>query len=237
MQLLGIHHVTAIAGEPQANIDFYAGLLGLRLVKLTVNFDDPGTYHLYYGDGAGNPGTIITFFPWPGAPRGRRGTGQVTATAFAIPWGSTQFWTSRLAAHEVQFDATVQRFGEPVISFTDPDGMVVELVSVPAVATGRAYTGSDIPVEHAIHGIHSATLTEQGYRKTADLLTDVMGFKLIGEENNRFRYALDSGEPSATVDLVCARRRNVEGRCWPALCITSRSARRMTSRNSNGWRS
>jgi len=95
-QILGIHHVTAIAGDPQTNIDFYTNVLGLRLVKLTVNFDDPGTYHLYYGDGAGHPGTILTFFPWPDAPKGRRGTGQVTDTAFAIPETSIDFWASRL---------------------------------------------------------------------------------------------------------------------------------------------
>src|SRR3954452_12390326 len=100
-KLLGIHHITAIAGQPQQNVDFYAGVLGLRLVKVTINFDDPGTYHLYYGDGVGHPGTIMTFFPWPGAPRGRKGTGQVTATAFAVPQDAIAYWIERLGEHGV----------------------------------------------------------------------------------------------------------------------------------------
>src|ERR671912_2758541 len=106
-QLPGIHHITAIAGDPQANVDFYSGVLGLRLIKLTVNFDDPGTYHLYYGDGVGSPGTILTFFPWPKAPRGKHGTGQVTQTCFAIPRGAIDFWRQRLAQLGVSFAAPV----------------------------------------------------------------------------------------------------------------------------------
>src|SRR5437667_3053059 len=113
-EILGIHHVTAIAGDPQANIDFYTGLLGLRLVKLTVNFDDPTTYHLYYGDGIGHPGTILTFFPWPGARKGRHGTGQLTHTAFAVPPGAMQYWAKRLAEHGVAFQGPLDRFGEQV---------------------------------------------------------------------------------------------------------------------------
>ena len=128
-QILGIHHITAIAGNPQTNLDFYAGLLGLRLVKLTVNFDDPTTYHLYYGDGAGHPGTILTFFPWPSAPKGRRGAGQVTETAFAIPADSVDFWTARLTAHAVPFEGPFERFGEKVVAFSDPDDMRVELIA------------------------------------------------------------------------------------------------------------
>src|SRR5260370_18735840 len=122
-QILGIHHVTAIAGDHQTNIDFYTNVLGLRLVKLTVNFDAPGTYHLYCGDGAGHPGTILTFFPWPNAPQGRRGTGQVTETAFAIAENAADFWTARLAEQRVAFQGPFERFGEQVISFSDPDGM------------------------------------------------------------------------------------------------------------------
>src|SRR5271168_2594538 len=113
-QILGIHHITAIAGDPQTNLDFYSGILGLRLVKLTVNFDDPGTYHLYYGDGVGTPGTIITFFPWPKAPRGRHGTGQVTAASFAIPPDALDYWIERLAEKGVAHQTALSRFGEPV---------------------------------------------------------------------------------------------------------------------------
>jgi catechol 2,3-dioxygenase-like lactoylglutathione lyase family enzyme len=204
MDILGIHHITAIAGAPQENIDFYAGVLGLRLVKLTVNFDDPGTYHLYYGDGVGSPGTIITFFPWPQAPRGRRGTGQVTATAFAIPSDGTGYWSERLAQHGITFEASSARFGEPVISFADPDGMTVELIASAEVVTNRAYERGGVPLNYAIRGFHSATLTEEGYEKTAALLSETMGFKLTGQERNRFRYAVGSAQPGEMVDVLCA---------------------------------
>src|ERR671936_179860 len=121
--ILGIHHVTAIASDPQKNIDFYTQVLGLKLVKLTVNFDDPETYHLYYGDEIGRPGTILTFFPWPSAPKGRRGTGQVTVTAFAVPVGALDFWIDHLAKSDVDFDAPLRRFDEDVLTIYDPDGL------------------------------------------------------------------------------------------------------------------
>lgn len=125
----GIHHVTAIAGEPQKNLDFYMGLLGLRLVKLTVNFDDPATYHLYYGDQLGHPGTILTFFPWPGAPKGRLGTGQLTAISFSIPEESIGFWSKRLESHGVAFQGPTTRFNDQMLSFSDPEGLHLELVA------------------------------------------------------------------------------------------------------------
>lgn len=203
-EILGIHHITAIAGDPQANLDFYTGLLGLRLVKLTVNFDDPTTYHLYYGDGVGHPGTILTFFPWPGAQRGRRGTGQVTATAFAIPPGALDYWTTRLAEHAVDFQLPAGRFGDPLISFADPDGMLVELIASTNLKAEHAYQAGTVPLEYAIHGFHSATLSEEGYLKTAALLTDTMGFELVQQEGNRFRYAVPSGGPASVVDVLCA---------------------------------
>ncbi|HYP08438.1 MAG TPA: VOC family protein, partial [Bryobacteraceae bacterium] len=165
-KILGIHHITAIAGDPQANLDFYSGVLGLRLVKLTVNFDDPGTYHLYYGDGVGSPGTILTFFPWPKAPRGRHGTGQVTETSFAIPIGSIAYWQERLTQHNVSYVGPFARFGDEVISFADPDGMKIELVATPGLGTSRAYLEGAVPSDAALRGFHSATLTEQGYQKT-----------------------------------------------------------------------
>jgi catechol 2,3-dioxygenase-like lactoylglutathione lyase family enzyme len=201
-QILGIHHITAIAGDPQNNLDFYAGVLGLRLVKLTVNFDDPGTYHLYYGDGVGHPGTILTFFPWPTAPKGRRGTGQVTETAFAIPEKAINYWTGRLAENDVTFQGPFDRFGEQVISFSDPDGMGIELVATKAGSHDRAYQAGPVPLEFAICGFHSATLSEEDHRDTAALLTDAMGFKLVAQEGNRFRYAVDSGGPSRLVDVL-----------------------------------
>ena len=201
-QILGIHHITAIAGNPQTNLDFYAGLLGLRLVKLTVNFDDPTTYHLYYADGAGHPGTILTFFPWPSAPKGRRGVGQVTETAFAIPENAIDFWTERLTAKGVALEGPFDRFGEKVIAFSDPDGMGVELVATANSKDDRAFEAGPIPLQFAIRGFHSATLSEADKGPTARLLTDTMGFKLIAQDGNRFRYAADSGESARLVDVL-----------------------------------
>lgn len=203
-QILGIHHITAIAGDPQTNLDFYSGVLGLRLVKLTVNFDDPGTYHLYYGDGAGHPGTILTFFPWPHAPKGRRGTGQVTQTAFAVPQNALDFWMSRLAERALDFQGPFDRFGEQGISLSDPDGLQVELIATKAARDDRAYQAGSIPLEFAIRGFHSATLLESDHLKTANLLTGAMGFKLVAQDGDRFRYAIESGEPSALVDVLHA---------------------------------
>jgi catechol 2,3-dioxygenase-like lactoylglutathione lyase family enzyme len=203
-QLLGIHHITAIAGEPQENLDFYAGLLGLRLVKLTINFDDPGTYHLYYGDGIGHPGTIMTFFPWPKAPKGRKGTGQVTATSFAVPTNAIRYWADRLDEHRIAHSAPSERFGEQVLSFSDPDGLGIELIGTATIRHERAYADGPIPREYAVHGFHSATLTEAGYQRTAALLTDTMGFRLVQQEGNRYRYTAQSGDAGAIADLVCA---------------------------------
>jgi glyoxalase family protein len=201
-QILGIHHITAIAGDPQANLDFYAGLLGLRLVKLTVNFDDPTTYHLYYGDGAGHPGTILTFFPWPTAPQGRRGAGQVTETAFAIPEGAMDFWTARLNTRGIAFDGPSDRFDEKVIALSDPDGMRVELVASAMAPLDRAYEAGPIPLEFAIRGFHSATLTQNDHAPTSKLLTGTMGFKLIAQDGNRRRYVADSQESARIVDVL-----------------------------------
>ena len=201
-EILGIHHVTAIAGDPQTNLNFYAGTLGLRLVKLTVNFDDPGTYHLYYGDGIGHPGTILTFFPWPHAPKGRHGTGQVTQTSFAVPASALGFWIDRLTGHNIAFTKLPDRFGEKGIAFSDPDGLTIELIFTSNVNAEHAYQAGPIPVESAIHGFHSATLTENDHARTADLLAGTLGFRLAGQEGNRFRYAAGTGEAGAMIDVL-----------------------------------
>src|SRR3954469_18281543 len=171
--LTGIHHVTAITADAQKNIDFYCGVLGLRLVKLTVNFDDPSSYHLYYGDESGRPGTIMTFFAWPGAPRSRVGPPQVTATAFAVPANSLDYWASRLEAHDA---APADRLGDRAIRFTDPDGIGLEIVAA-AEPGGEPWSAGPVPVEYAIRGFHSVTISEEGYESTAKVLTDLMGFK------------------------------------------------------------
>jgi catechol 2,3-dioxygenase-like lactoylglutathione lyase family enzyme len=203
-EILGIHHITAICGHPQQNLDFYAGLLGLRLIKLTVNFDDPGTYHLYYGDSIGHPGTILTFFPWPDAPKGRTGSGYVTQTSFAIPVGAVEYWTGRLTQAGVTVTSPNRRFDEAVLSFKDPDGMSVELVAAGALDEGLLFDNGPVPSRFAIHGLHSATLSEEGYLRTAGLLTQTMGLQLVGEEENRFRYVIPSRGPASVIDILCA---------------------------------
>src|SRR4030095_1650246 len=178
-EILGIHHVTAIAGDPQENLDFCTGVLGLRLVKLTVTYDDPQTSRFYYGDGQGHPGTILTFFPWPKAKKGRQGTGQVTVTAFSVPDGSLPFWAKRFTAQNVRFEGPYTRFQEQVITFSDPDGLQLELVAGASLGPDNVWQHGPVPLEHAIHGFHSATLTEEGYEQTASLLTEHLGFRLI----------------------------------------------------------
>jgi glyoxalase family protein len=200
--VLGIHHITAIARNPQRNVDFYSGLLGLRLVKLTVNFDDPTTYHLYYGNSLGTPGTILTFFPWSEAPTGYRGTGQVTAISFLIPGGSMTYWIDRLKSNGISFVGPSERFGDEFVSFHDPDGLMLELISPSSIDSqaqlhlqqtdNNTWKESPISKEHAIRGFHSATLSEEGYERTASLLADTLGFKLIAKDNreDRFRFGI-----------------------------------------------
>jgi glyoxalase family protein len=202
-EILGIHHVTAIAGEPQTNIDFYAGFLGLRLIKLTVNFDDPTTYHLYYGDGQGHPGTILTFFPWPGAARGRTGAGQVTVTSLAVPAGARGFWERRLREHRIEYKRNGHALSEDVLAFDDPDGLQLELVSSVETNPDHAWRRGPVPMEYAIRGLHRVTLTVEGYERTAALLTESMGFRLADSQANRFRYAVSSGGQRSVIDVLC----------------------------------
>jgi glyoxalase family protein len=202
--ILGLHHVTAIAGDPQRNVDFYAGVLGLRLVKLTINYDDPTTYHLYYGDGQGHPGTIMTFFPWPGAMPGRIGTGQLTVTSFAAPEKSLGYWKDRLTKLGTSVQETQSEFDENLLFFTDPDGLQLELIATPHANPNHAWNRGAVPLDFAIRGFHHVTLSENGYERTASLLTSTLGFKRIQEQGARFRYAASGGAPGTMVDLICA---------------------------------
>jgi glyoxalase family protein len=201
----GIHHITAIASDPQGTVDFYTAVLGLRLVKLTVNFDDPGTYHLYFGNDEGSPGSIVTFFPWPGVPRGTVGNGQVSAITFAVPATSLDYWTSRLRERQVQAVEAEARFGERVLRLADPDGLPLEMVATAHADPTRAWKTGPVTAEHAICGFHSATLSEGDHEGTERLLVDVLGFQTIGNERNRYRYAAASGALAGTiVDVLCA---------------------------------
>src|SRR3954463_11380641 len=176
--VLGIHHVTAIAGDPQRNLDFYAGVLGLRFVKRTVNFDDPHTYHFYFGDDVGTPGSIMTFFPWPRAFRGRQGTGQAAVTSFAVVPESIGFWVERLLAHGVKYEGPKKRDDdERVLTFRDHDGLMLEIVGHRSAEGRRVWDGAaGIPGEHAIRGFHSVTLWQEHGAKTETLLTETLGF-------------------------------------------------------------
>ncbi len=198
----GFHHLTAIVGDPQQNVDFYTGILGQRLVKRTVNFDDPTTYHLYYGDEVGTPGTIMTFFPWPNAPKGSRGTGQVVDVAFSIPTNSLGYWTERLSQHGVAFNGPTSRFDEQVISFLDPHGLSLELIAAQQPDTRSGWTQGPLPAEYAIRGFYSVTLAERDQERTAALLTETLGFRFLKQEAHRFRYVLGDGGPGATVDVL-----------------------------------
>lgn len=201
--ILGIHHVTAIASDPQRILDFYTELLGLRLVKRTVNFDDPGTYHLYFGDEIGTPGTILTFFPWPGAARGSAGVGQVTVTSFSVPEQSLGFWEQRLSAAHVPVEKSERRFDEVVLTFADPDGLKLEMVGHAGAKEFCGTRRSPVSEEHAIGGFYSVTLSEQGFEATADLLR-TMGFRAVAEQGNRFRFGVGEGGAGARVDVLCA---------------------------------
>jgi glyoxalase family protein len=201
VKLCGIHHITAIASDPQANADFYTQVLGLRFAKRTVNFDDPSTYHLYYGDRTGRPGTTITFFAWPGARRGTRGTGQVIAASFAVPKKSLDFWKARFEEHHVFSEALPPRFESSALRFTDPDGLLLEIIESGQLDDVDLKYESEVPKEFAIHGFHAPTLEVQDAEPTEDVLKEV-GFELIGEDESRRRFSVNSKSTSAWVDLI-----------------------------------
>jgi glyoxalase family protein len=217
MRSAGIHHITAIAGDPQRNLDFYAETLGLRLVKRTVNFDDPGSYHFYFGDNIGSPGTIITFFPWPGARRGARGSGQVTTVSFAIPPNSMASWKERLRANHVIAEEIAGRFGNAALRFLDPDGLLIELVAssngtpvIPSkVEEYRRETFKvtstgplDVARDDRIGGFAAPTLEVRNPEKTEELLAEILGFECVAEENSRRRFRGSGSNAAAEIDLV-----------------------------------
>ncbi|HEX9488306.1 MAG TPA: VOC family protein [Gemmatimonadales bacterium] len=196
--VLGIHHVTAIASDPQRNLDFYVGLLGLRLVKRTVNFDDPETYHLYYGDEVGTPGSIMTFFPWPGARPGRHGTGQVAVTACAVLPHSLGFWVERLVRHGIRYEGPTHH----VISFKDHDGLMLEIVGHPGAEARPAWGAAPgIPREHAIHGFYGVTIWADKGDATERVLVDTLGFRPVHEDGSTRRFAVGDGGPGTIVDV------------------------------------
>lgn len=204
MQINGLHHVTAISGPARRNLDFYGRVLGLRLVKKTVNFDDPGTYHLYYGDADAAPGSILTFFPWDQAAPGRLGIGETQETVFRVSEGAIGFWTHRLVEQGVPHEAPGKRFGESVLSFRDPDGMRLALVGVPGVESEPYWTEGGIGPENAIRGFHSVSLLLADAAPTAAILTDVFGFAEAAREETLIRYKVEGTAVGGIIDLRVA---------------------------------
>lgn len=199
----GIHHITAISSEPQGHLNFYTGLLGLRLVKLTVNFDDPSVYHTYFADRQGTPGTVLTFFPWVGIRRGRIGNHTVSSTRFATRPDTLDGWVDRLAAEAVDFDAPVDHFGERVLRFRDPEGQPLTLVETERWrGEVQPWTGHDLPEELALGGFEGVELAVADAVPTAELLTGVLGYREQGREGSRIRFIVGEGSANQVIDLV-----------------------------------
>lgn len=198
----GLHHITAIASDPKRNLDFYTSVLGLRFVKKSVNQDDPGTYHLYYGNETGEPGTALTFFPWAGLRRGRPGKGQSNATAFSIPANALPFWQERLTRLNVRTLPVETRFADQVLPFEDHDGLRLELIATAEADSRVAHVPSDVPAEFAIRGFHSSTLAVEQDAPTLRVLVDVMGYRAVANAGTRTRYAVGTAGPGSYVDVV-----------------------------------
>lgn len=200
-QILGLHHITAIAGDAQRNYDFYTKILGLRMVKKTVNFDDPTTYHFYFGDEVGSPGTILTFFPWPGAKPGQDGAGMATEIGYSVPKGSLEFWKDRFEDKNIRHFQIREKFGERELPFLDPDGLKLSLIEAAHQDDRKGYQTEDILAQNVIKGFHTVTLTLNFIEETAAVLTDIFGYKKIKTEGSFHRYGTDAVETAAFIDL------------------------------------
>jgi glyoxalase family protein len=197
----GIHHVTAIAGDASRNLDFYTRILGLRLVKKTVNYDDPGTYHFYFGDEVGHPGTILTFFPWAHAPKGRGGVGLTQQTMYRVPESAIGYWAHRFVEMGVPHEAIEKRFGQSVLVFTDPDGMSLALVGVAGAEAEPAWQGSDVPAENALRGFYGVRLLLDDAKATAAILTNVLGFSEAGIKGPVTRFVASGVTAGGVIEI------------------------------------
>lgn len=197
----GIHHITAIAGDPQENLDFYTGVLGLRLVKRSVNQDAPDTYHLFYADGEGRPGTDLTFFPWPAMRPAVRGTGHAVEVGFAVPAGSLGWWAERLADAGVAVAQPTERFGEPTLAFADPHGLPLALTAASDPLDTAPWDESPVPAPQQIRGFHAVRLQERDLATTVAFLTGALGFAAAGEEDGWHRFAVAGGGSSRLVEI------------------------------------
>ncbi len=200
--ILGLHHITAITNNAQRNIDFYTQVLGLKFVKLSVNQDDPGTYHLYFGDSVGSPGTALTFFAWEGGRKGQKGVNQAFTISFSIPESSMEFWIGRLTAKGIPFEKNKgTRFIDNYISFRDPDDILLELVADNKTVNKKVFAGYGVPTEHAIRGFYSVTLLEDGFEDTDKFLREMMGYQLLGQTENTYRYSLPESGLGTFIDV------------------------------------
>lgn len=201
-RILGLHHITAIAGDAKRNFDFYTRVLGLRFIKKTVNFDDPHTYHFYFGDEQGSAGTILTFFPWGNEiQQGRKGSGMATEIGYSVPKGSLDFWIKRFEDNNVIYNKPAEKFGERYLTFLDPDGLKLELTEVDADSR-KPWETSDVNAEVATRGFHHITLTLKDKEPTVYILTHVFGYKLVQTDGNRYRYTTDAVAEASIVDIV-----------------------------------
>jgi glyoxalase family protein len=200
-KILGLHHITAIAGNAKQNLDFYTKVLGQRLVKKTVNFDDPETYHFYFGNEVGTPGTILTFFPWEGIGKGRNGAGMATGIGYSVPKDSLQFWADRFKQFNVKHEEIAEKFGEKYLHFEDPDGLQIDFIAAQNEDKRKPWTG-EINNDFATRGFHNVTLTLKKVDPTAAILTDVLGYCLLKQEGNRYRFMTNSIDNAAIVDVL-----------------------------------
>lgn len=200
-RILGLHHITAIADNAKRNLDFYTQVLGVRLVKKTVNFDDPGTYHFYFGNENGTPGTILTFFPWEGIGKGTNGSGMATHIGYSVPKGSLEFWKNRLKSFNVNVEEG-EIFGEKMISFKDPDGLQLQFIEPSTEDNRKLWTTDDIKDENALKGFHNVTLTLNRAEPTIKVLTDVLGYDLQKQDGERYRFRTDAIDTANLIDII-----------------------------------
>jgi glyoxalase family protein len=199
--ITGLHHVTAISGDAQENLDFYVGVMGMRLVKRSVNQDSPGTYHLFYADAEGSPGTDLTFFPWPELPKGRRGAGISVEVALAVPAGSLDFWRERLAGAGINVGEPVVRFGEDTLLFEDPHGLSVALVATDDPRDSAPWAESPVPPRYQVRGLHVTRLVTRDLTATTQFIMGAMGYVRHAEEDGWHRFAVGGGGSGKWLDL------------------------------------
>ena len=201
-KILGLHHITAIASNAKQNLDFYTKVIGQRLVKKTVNFDDPGTYHFYYGDEIGTPGSILTFFPWAGVRKGKNGSGMATGIGYSVPKDSLDFWKKRFAENNVKYEEVGEMFGEEYLPFEDPDGLKLNFIISANEDKRKPWETNEIKANVATKGFHNVTLTLRNATPTATILNDIFGYKLLKQEGNNYRFITDAIDNASVVDII-----------------------------------